>query len=455
MQYVKMLNVNIKAKRGYKLSYINVVGGGLAGVEAANLIASLGIKVKLWEMRPHIKTAVHTTSNLAELVCSNSLKSELPDTAQGLLKAEMKMLNSLLLKVAEEARVPAGSALAVDRNVFSKLVTEQIDRNPLIEIIREEVVDLKEDEIYIIATGPLTSDNFASYIKNLTGADNLAFFDAIAPSITYESLDKSRVFRASRYNKGTDDYLNCPFTQEEYDLFYEALVNADTLEGHDIDKKYFSACMPIEVIAEKGRDTLRYGPMRPVGLKDPRNENIPYAVMQLRQEDKGGNIWGLVGFQTRMRWGEQDKVLRLIPGLENAEFVRYGVMHRNTYINSPTVLNNTLQMKKYPNLFFAGQITGVEGYMESAATGVVAGLNAVRYLKGQTLMVPDNGTMIGALLNFISTSDPSNFQPMNANFGILPPLPIKIKNKKQRYNQYVQRSLDNLRKFSELFLKQL
>ncbi|HZK43333.1 MAG TPA: methylenetetrahydrofolate--tRNA-(uracil(54)-C(5))-methyltransferase (FADH(2)-oxidizing) TrmFO [Syntrophomonadaceae bacterium] len=438
------------------MEHINVVGGGLAGCEAAFHIANQGIKVRLWEMRPHKETAVHTTSNLAELVCSNSLKSEIPSTAQGLLKAEMKILGSLLLEKAETARVPAGSALAVDRLIFSELITEAITSHPLIEVIREEVTELLDDEIYIIATGPLTSDAMADFIQNLTGEDNLSFYDAISPSVTRESLDDSKVFRASRYGKGTADYLNCPFNQDEYEEFYEKLILADIYEGHNIDqKKYFNACMPIEVMAQKGKDTLRFGPMRPVGLSDPRTEERPYAVVQLRQEDKAGNIFGLVGFQTRMLWGAQDNVLRLIPGLENAEFVRYGMMHRNTYINSPLVLKETLQMKKHPQWLFAGQITGVEGYMESAATGIIAGYNAVRLLKGQELLVLDTDTLIGSLLDFISTSTTSNFQPMNANFGILPQLPTKIRDKKVRYEAYLQRSMEKMNKFSELFLKQL
>ncbi len=438
------------------MQHINVIGGGLAGCEAAYCIANQGIKVKLWEMRPYKETAVHTTSNLAELVCSNSLKSELPNTAQGLLKTEMKILGSLLLKQAEMARVPAGSALAVDREVFSELVTREIISHPLIEVIREEVTQLIEDEIYIVATGPLTSDNMANFLHKLTGEENLYFFDAIAPSVTYESLDKSKVFRASRYGKGTDDYLNCAFNEDEYLKFYSELIKADSLEAHDIDKKaYFSACMPIEVMAGKGQDTLRFGPMRPVGLINPNSEQKPYAIVQLRQEDKAGHIYGLVGFQTRMRWGDQDKVLRLIPGLENAQFVRYGVMHRNTYINSPQVLTNTLQTKKNPNWFFAGQITGVEGYMESAVTGLIAGYNAVRLIKGQELIVPDIDTLTGALLNFITTSTSTNFQPMNANFGILPLLPTKIKDKKLKYEAYANRAQQSMNKFSELFLKQL
>ncbi len=455
MQYVKMQNVNTNKMQKHKISFINVVGAGLAGCEAAFTIANQGVKVKLWEMRPHKNTPVHTTSNFAELVCSNSLKSLLPDTAQGLLKAEMKMLDSLLLQVAEVTKVPAGSALAVDRHLFSDLVTRKINGHPLIEVIREEIVTLKEDEIYVIATGPLTSDYLADYINTITGEEALSFFDAIAPSLTYESLDKSKIFKASRYGKGSDDYLNCPFTKGEYEIFYHELIKADVFAGHDIDKKYFNACMPIEIMAAKGIDTLRFGPMRPVGLKDIRYEETPYAVLQLRQEDKAGNIWGMVGFQTRMRWGEQDRILRLIPGLAEADFVRYGAMHRNTYINSPLILHKTLQMKKNPNWFFAGQITGVEGYMESAATGLIAGYNALLHLNGQKLITPEVYTMIGSLLEFISTSNPSNFQPMNANFGILPNISPKIKDKKIRYKAYAERSLNSMLKFSELFLKQL
>ena len=437
------------------MQHINVIGGGLAGCEAAYYIANQGIKVKLWEMRPYKHTAVHTSDNLAELVCSNSLKSELPDTAQGLLKQEMKILGSLLLKQAERARVPAGSALAVDREVFSALVTAEISSHPRIEVIREEVTSLNDDEIYIVATGPLTSDKMADFLQALSGEENLYFFDAIAPSVTYESLDKSKVFRASRYGKGTDDYLNCPFSEMEYKNFYTELTQADSIAGHDIDKKYFTACMPIEEMAKKGQDTLRFGPMRPVGLINPNSEERPYAIVQLRQEDKAGNIYGLVGFQTRMRWGEQDKVLRLIPGLEKAEFVRYGVMHRNTYLNSPQILNPTLQIKNHSNWFLAGQITGVEGYMESAATGIIAGHNALRFLKGYDLIKPETDTMIGALLHFITTAPAKNFQPMNANFGILPLLPAKIKDKKLKYQTYANRAMENMNKFSELFLKQL
>lgn len=431
--------------------HINVIGGGLAGSEAAYYIAKQGIKVRLFEMRPEKKSPVHRTGNFAELVCSNSLKSFLPDTAQGLLKLEMQTLGSLLLKCAELAKVPAGSALAVDRDYFSSLVSEDINQHPLIEVIREEVSEFIQDEINIIASGPLTSDALHNYLQSQTGENNLYFNDAIAPSITYESLNFEKVFRASRYDKGTADYLNCPMDQEEYEKFHEELIAADIKEGHSIDKQqYFQACTPIEFMARKGIETLRFGPMRPVGLNDPETGKQHYAVVQLRQEDKEGNIFGLVGFQTRIRWKEQERIFRLIPGLEEAEFIRFGVMHRNTYINSPNLLNSALQFKKNSNIFFAGQITGVEGYMESAATGIVAAINAVRKYKGLESLVVSNLTMIGALIHFISTAEPKHFQPINANFGIIPVLDEKIRNKKMRYEKYVERAQSEIFKFSEL-----
>lgn len=432
-------------------NYINVFGGGLAGCEAANTIAKFGIKVKLWEMRPGRSTPVHQSSNLAELVCSNSLKSELGDTAQGLLKQEMEILGSLLLECARMTRVPASAALAVDRELFAQMVTERICENPLIEVIRDEINFIPEKEISIIATGPLTSESMSLALQNLTGSENLFFYDAIAPSITAHSLNYDKVFRAARYDKGEADYLNCPFTFEEYNEFYENLIAADFMQGHEIDKKlYFQSCQPIEVIAKSGVDTLRFGPMRPVGLKPPNAEQLPYAVVQLRQEDKNGQVFGLVGFQTRMRWGDQDRVLRLIPGLEHAEFVRYGSMHRNTFVNSPILLKPTLQLKMKDNIFLAGQITGVEGYMESAASGIVAGINAAKLFRGENLAILPNETMVGALLNFICTSDKSVFQPMNANFGLMLPLPARIKGKKMRYEKYAERAIKNMSEFSEL-----
>lgn len=429
---------------------INVIGGGLAGCEAAYRIARQGIKVKLWEMRPAKNTPVHLTADLAELVCSNSLKSDIANTAQGLLKREMRALGSLLLTCAEMAKVPAGSALAVDRRLFARIVTEEIEKQPLIEIIRQEATDIKPDGISIIATGPLTSDNMAQSLIELTGQDSLYFYDAIAPSVTLESLDKTVIYKASRYGKGTDDYYNCPLTKDEYETFQSEIMNADIKAGHEIDKKeLFDGCLPIEVIARRGIDTLRFGPMRPVGLNNPETGQRPYAVLQLRQEDRAGEIYGLVGFQTRLKWGEQDRILRLIPGLKAAEFVRYGVMHRNTYINSPKLIAHTLQFRKNPQLFLAGQITGVEGYMESAATGIIAGINAARLIKGRELLKMPPETLMGALINFITTSPGIDFQPINANFGILPQIEPHIRNKQQRYTAYTTRSLKSI---SELLL---
>lgn len=409
----------------------------------------------MWEMRPVQNTPVHRSDRLAELVCSNSLKSEIETTAQGLLKLEMRRLGSLLLECAEAARVPAGSALAVDREQFAALVTERINNEPAIEVVRQEIVSIPEDEINIVATGPLTSDAFAIYLQTLTGEDSLYFFDAIAPSLTLESLNRDLVYKASRYGKGGEDYYNCPMNQEEYQHFYEELIAADIKEGHDIDRAhYFDSCMPVEVIARRGKDTLRYGPMRPVGLSKP-DGTRPYAVVQLRQEDQEGRIYGMVGFQTRIKWGEQKRIFSLIPGLEEAMFVRYGSMHRNTYINSPRLLEPTLQMKGRPGLFFAGQITGVEGYMESAATGILAGINARRRLCSMPPLIMSEDTMIGALVYFITSARSQDFQPVNANFGILPPLATTIKNKNERYMAYVERAKGALDKFSELLLKEL
>ena len=430
---------------------INVIGGGLAGCEAAQIIARANIPVRLWEMRPVNKTPVHQTGLLAELVCSNSLKSELSDTAQGLLKQEMKLLGSLLLECAESSRVPAGGALAVDRLQFSQLVTEKIKALPNVEFVNQEVNVLPKDEICIIATGPLTSESFAEYLQRLTGSENLYFFDAIAPSVTAQSLNNQKVFRASRYDKGTADYLNCPFTQEEYQRFYEQLIIADSVavSAWD-DKHYFQACMPIEAMGGKGIDTLCFGPMRPVGLISPHTGDTPYAVVQLRQEDQEGEIYGLVGFQTRLRWGEQKQVFRLIPGLEQAEFVRFGSMHRNTFINSPQILKPTLQSKEHDEILWAGQITGVEGYMESAASGLLAGLNAVRMYKDLEPLTLPRDTLSGALINYITTAPAKTFQPMNANFGLLPPLPERNRDKKKRASLYVSRALRAMTEFVNL-----
>ncbi|MGI6468805.1 MAG: methylenetetrahydrofolate--tRNA-(uracil(54)-C(5))-methyltransferase (FADH(2)-oxidizing) TrmFO [Syntrophomonadaceae bacterium] len=429
---------------------IDVIGGGLAGCEAAYALARQGIAVTIWEMRPDKQTPVHQSGDLAELVCSNSLKSEQPDTAQGLLKMEMRILGSLLLDCAEMVRVPAGSALAVDRVKFSRLVTERIRQHPLISVRREEAGSIPAHPC-IIATGPLTSEAMALALQEISGEENLYFYDAVAPTVTRASLDEQRVFKASRYGKGSADYYNCPMNKEEYLAFYQALLEADALEPHAADQgMVFESCMPIEFMARRGVDTLRFGPMRPVGLADPEGGPPPYAVVQLRQEDQEGNLWGLVGFQTRLRWGEQERVFRLIPGLKNAEFVRYGVMHRNTYINSPRCLNGDLQFKSRPGLFLAGQLTGVEGYMESAASGIWAGISMARYLQGKEPLTLPRTTMLGALIHHITTVSPGKFQPMNANYGLLPDMPQRIKDKKRRNQAYMTRSLYDLRKFSEL-----
>jgi len=438
------------------LSKVNIFGGGLAGCEAAFRIASSGIKVDLWEMRPETPSPAHQTGNLAELVCSNSLKSELLNTAQGLLKQEMRTLGSLLLFCADEAKVPAGSALAVDRKIFSELVTQRIIAHPNINLIRKEADTIPDDEITLIATGPLTSEKLSREIADLGGQENLYFFDAIAPSVTAESIDRKYAYKGSRYGKGSDDYYNCPLNKEQYEEFYQNLVEADISEGHSIDKKFFfQSCTPIEIMARRGKDTLRFGPMRPVGLVDPTGDGPAHAVLQLRQEDKAGQIYGLVGFQTRLRWGEQDRIFRLIPALKQADFVRYGVMHRNTYINSPQMLKPALQCKNRENIFFAGQITGVEGYMESAATGIIAGINIVNLLKGKEPLVLSEDTMLGALIQFITSASQENFQPMNANFGLLPPLEKAVKNKAKRYEAYCERALTNIMKYSELFIELL
>lgn len=393
-------------------------------------------------------TPVHRSGHLAELVCSNSLKSDLAATAQGLLKEEMRALGSLILECAEQARVPAGSALAVDREYFAQLVTQRIETHPNIEIIRQEVEVPPADEVSIISTGPLTSDSLFRELTRVTGEENLFFYDAVAPSVTRESLDMEKIFKASRYDKGESDYYNCPMNRDEYEHFYQELVQADIAEGHSIDRSlFFTGCMPIEVMGRRGLDTLRFGPLRPVGLIDPRTGHRAWAVVQLRQENKAGTILGLVGFQTRLKWGQQDRIFRLIPGLAKAEFVRYGVMHRNTYINSPRLLQPTLQLKKNPKWFFAGQITGVEGYMESAATGILAGVNAVRLCLSRPSLIMDPQTLLGALLAFITDPSQEDFQPVNANFGILPPLPVHIKDKKRRYEAYALRSRRQMQDF--------
>ena len=445
--------------------YITVIGGGLAGSEAAYQIAKRGIKVKLYEMKPYKYTEAHSNPNLAEIVCSNSFKSNLHTNACGLLKEELRYLDSLLIKIADETQVPAGQALAVDREIFAKRVTEEIEKEPLIEIIHEEVTDIDElakDGIVIIATGPLTSDGLAKQISKMTGQDKLYFYDAAAPIVTKESINFNIAFYGNRYEqeKKKDEtleqwhkrlqqqeasYINLPMNKEEYELFYNELINAEIVTLHEFEKReIFEGCMPIEVMAKRGIDTLRFGPLKPVGFDDPRTGSRPYAVIQLRQDDKEGKIYNLVGFQTNLKFGEQKRIFGLIPGLENAEFVKYGVMHRNTYINSTELLDNTYNLKQQTNIFFAGQITGVEGYVESISSGMVSALNAIAKYQNKEKVVFSEYTMIGALANYISTPN-SKFQPMNANFGILPELEEKIKDKKLKYGKLADKALNILK----------
>ena len=410
-----------------------ISGGGLAGSEAAWQIARRNIRVGIVEMRPCVMTPAHTTSDLAELVCSNSLGSDNFRNASGVLKEELRTYGSLIMRCAEGARIPAGSALAVERQRFSRLVSSYIKRSPNIQVLRDEVTDIPRNRPCIIASGPLTSPSLTRSITELTGRDNLYFYDAVAPIITLESCDLSRVFWGSRYGRGGDDYLNCPMTKEEYDRFYDALISAKTAPRHEFeDIKVFEACMPIETLAKRGRETLLYGPLKPVGLKDPRTGERPYAVVQLRPEDIARSLMNLVGFQTRLAWDEQRRVFRMIPGLEKAEFVRYGVMHRNTFINSPEILLPTLQCQHDENLLFAGQISGVEGYLESTASGLVAGINAARLVSGLSPISFPEETIIGALCNYISTQQRGAFQPMNANFGILHKFDKKRRKKANR-----------------------
>ncbi|MGI6082766.1 MAG: FADH(2)-oxidizing methylenetetrahydrofolate--tRNA-(uracil(54)-C(5))-methyltransferase TrmFO [Limnochordia bacterium] len=427
---------------------LTVIGGGLAGTEAAWQAANQGVDVVIYEMRPVESTPAHATAQLAELVCSNSLGGNFLTSASGLLKEEMRRLGSLLMTVADETAVPAGGALAVDRNAFSGLVSERIAAHPRITVVREPVNTIPEG-LCIIATGPLTSSKLAEEIQRLTGAHDLYFYDAAAPIVTSESLDNDRGFWAGRYGKGGDDYFNCPMTKEEYLRFWEALVHAERHEGHiDEPLRFFEGCMPIEELASRGVDTLRFGPLRPVGLVDPATDWRPYAVVQLRKENREGSLLNLVGFQTRLKWGEQRRVFRMIPALANAEFVRYGVMHRNTFLNAPRVLRPTYQWRQRDTLFFAGQITGVEGYVESAGSGLIAGRNAALLAKGKSPQTLPPETMLGALVEYITSADPRHFQPMNANFGLLPP-GITVKDRAQRKQLLAERALKAL----ELWLK--
>lgn len=426
---------------------ISVIGAGLAGCEAAWQIASRGIKVDLYEMKPVHYTPAHKNPGFAELICSNSLKAERVSSAAGLLKEEMRRLGSLLMQCADKARVPAGGALAVDRDIFSALVTEQIRSHPLIRVHTEEVQSIPDGGIRVVATGPLTAQALADDIA-IFCAGSLSFYDAAAPIVTAESLDMDACFSASRYDKGGDDaYLNCPMNKEEYEQFYDALVSAERapVHGFDVaDPKVYEGCMPVEVMAGRGRDTLRFGPLKPVGLRDPKTGHRPWAVVQLRRENAAATLYNLVGFQTNLKFPEQKRVFGLIPALKNADFVRYGVMHRNTFVNSPKILYSDFSLKADPNLFFAGQLTGVEGYMESAASGLMAGWNAVQRLLEQDTVILPRETMIGALSRYLVECDPAHFQPMGANFGILPPFEKQIRDKRERYEALAQRSLDML-----------
>jgi len=422
---------------------ITVVGGGLAGSEAAWQAAERGVHVTLYEMRPHRMTPAHVSGELAELVCSNSLGSDLPDRAAGLLKAELRRLGSLVLACADHTRVPAGGALAVDRERFAAEVTRRVVAHPRIRVVREEVMAIPEGPT-VIATGPLTSDALAASIVELAGQEHLYFYDALAPIVAADSVDTSVAFRASRYGRGEADYINCPMTEEEYGRFVEALVAAERSPLRDFereDARFFEGCLPVEVLATRGRNALAFGPLRPVGLTDPRTGERPYAVVQLRQDNLAGTLYNIVGFQTNLRHSEQERVFRLIPGLERAEFVRYGQMHRNTFINAPLVLGPTMGFRSRPGLFFAGQITGVEGYVGSVGSGWVAGVNAARFVLGLGALILPRTTMLGALCHYVSHADPATFQPMKANFGLLVPLSPMVRNKRRRYEAYAERAM--------------
>ena len=421
---------------------VRIIGAGLAGSEAAWQCARQGIAVELFEMRPVRSTPAHQTADFAELVCSNSLKSESENTAPWLLKEEMRRAGSLLLEIACQCAVPAGHALAVDRATFAAKVTEAIFREPLITVRREEVTLIDEAQLTIIATGPLTSDALSREVARLSGASHLYFYDSISPIVEADSIDMAKVYLAARYDKGTADYINCPMSRDDYDRFYQALTSAESVEAHDWEKlNYFESCLPIEEIARRGRDTLRFGPMKPVGLKNPRTGQIPFAVVQLRQENLRADSYNIVGFQNHLKFGEQARVLRLIPGLEDARFLRYGQIHRNTYINAPTLLQETLQMKQHPSVLFAGQICGVEGYTESIATGLMAGLHAAALATGTQPVSPPRATAFGSLTHYITHADPAKFQPANITFDLLPPLNLKIRDRQERHRLQCQLAL--------------
>ncbi|HDR7708729.1 TPA: FADH(2)-oxidizing methylenetetrahydrofolate--tRNA-(uracil(54)-C(5))-methyltransferase TrmFO [Bacillus cereus] len=426
---------------------VNVIGAGLAGSEAAYQIAKRGVQVRLYEMRPVRQTPAHHTDKFAELVCSNSLRANTLTNAVGVIKEEMRLMDSVIIRAADERSVPAGGALAVDRHEFAAKVTEYVKNHPNVTVMNEEITDIPEGPT-IIATGPLTSPDLSAKLKELTGEDYFYFYDAAAPIVEKDSIDMNKVYLKSRYDKGEAAYLNCPMTEEEFDRFYEALIAAETVPLKEFEKEiFFEGCMPVEVMASRGRQTLVFGPMKPVGLEDPKTGKTPYAVVQLRQDDAAGTLYNIVGFQTHLKWGPQKEVLQLIPGLENAEIVRYGVMHRNTFINSPNLLRPTYQYKQRDDLFFAGQMTGVEGYVESAASGLLAGINAARLVQGEEPVVLPPVTAMGSMANYITATNAKNFQPMNANFGLFAPLEKKIKKKAERNEAYAARALETIRNF--------
>lgn len=428
---------------------MNVIGAGLAGSEAAWQLAKRGIAVDLYEMRPVKQTPAHHTDKFAELVCTNSLRANGLTNAVGVIKEEMRILDSIIIEAADRASVPAGGALAVDRHEFSSYVTEKVKNHPLVTVHLEEVTEIPEGTT-IIATGPLTSEALADKIKLLTGEEYLYFYDAAAPIIEKDSIDMDKVYLKSRYDKGEAAYLNCPMTEEEFTTFYEALISAETAELKNFEKEvFFEGCMPIEVMAKRGIKTMLFGPLKPVGLEDPKTGKRPYAVLQLRQDDAAGTLYNMVGFQTHLKWGEQKRVFGLIPGLENAEIVRYGVMHRNTFINSPVAMKKTYQLKTRDNLFFAGQMTGVEGYVESAASGLAAGINAARFVLGEDLIEFPVESAIGSMAHYITNTNTKTFQPMNVNFGLFPELPEKIKAKQERNENLANRALNSIKKVAE------
>lgn len=424
------------------MKVVKVIGAGLAGCEAAWQLAKRGINVELYEMKPKKFTPAHSYAGFAELVCSNSLRSDMLNNAVGLLKEELRRLGSLIMECADATRVPAGGALAVDRMLFSDAVTKKLSENDNIKIINEEITEIPSGDV-IVATGPLTSGNLFECIKELTGSENLYFYDAAAPIVEYESIDFSSAYKASRYGKGDDDYINCPMTCEEYDKFYRELINAECTEIKAVDKEIvFEGCMPVETMAKRGKETLLFGPLKPVGLEDPKNGKTPYAVVQLRQDNKSGTLYNIVGFQTHLKWGEQKRVFSLIPALKNAEFARYGVMHRNTFINSPLLLDETYNLKMNRDIYFAGQMTGVEGYIESTASGFTAGINLANKLNGKPPVIFGNKTAIGALANYISNGAAAKFQPMNVNFGLMEPLGYKVRKKSEKNLALAERALE-------------